>query len=134
MAIFFYSFRDILPLFISMGYSILTFAKGEKCLKRRLLLFTKCFCCCVAEILTKCLKGSFIFERLKQSIEEMLKTFHNWMTFICQLVSAGSEVIDKLCTMSPHLLFKSCHNLKYFQHHFLFAKDRTQKLPCHRTK
>ena len=44
----------------------------------------------------------------------MLKTFHNWMTFICQLVSAGSEVIDKLCTMSPHLLFKSCHNLKYF--------------------
>ena len=64
----------------------------------------------------------------------MLKKFHNWMTFICQLVSAGSEVIDKLCTMSPHLLFKSCHNLKYFQHHFLFAKDRTQKLPYHKTK
>ena len=37
-----------------------------------------------------------------------------WVTFICQLWSVGSKVIDKLCTMSRHPLFKSCHNLKYF--------------------
>ena len=37
-----------------------------------------------------------------------------WVTFICQLWSVGSKVVDILCTMSRHPLFKSCHNLKYF--------------------
>ena len=37
-----------------------------------------------------------------------------WESFICQLWSVGSKVVDMLCTMSRHPLFKSCHNLKYF--------------------
>ena len=94
-------FLSLFPWFIQSWH----LSRGNSAWRRDFFFLQNAFA--IAEILTKCLKGSFIFGWLKQSIEEMLKIFHNWMTFICQLVSAGSEVIDKLCTMSPHLLFNT---------------------------